>query len=140
MKLTAAAVIRGAKLALDDVRSYTREVARFGEGECVVLTIETEEEHRTGAQNRFFHGPILNAFMTLGYHKQEAKDMLALRFIPSDINLLDGSIVRVPGHTSALSKQAFTEFIEACLQLAAEEGLYVKDAEDWRASQKAATV
>jgi hypothetical protein len=64
--------------------------------------------------------------------------MLAIRFIPSDITLLDGSIVRVPGHTSALSKEDFSQFIEACLQLAAEEGLYIKDADEWRARQGAA--
>lgn len=136
MKLTAYGVIRQGKVSLDDVRSYTQDVRQFGEGEAVVLSVESEEEHRTNAQNRFFHGPILKAFMTLGYHQQEAKDMLALRLIPNEITLLNGSVVRVPGHTSALSKEAFTRFIDACIQLAAEQGLVIKDVDEWRAQQQ----
>ena len=76
--------------------------------------------------------------MTLGYHKQEAKDMLALHLIPVDVRQLDGTIVRVPGHTAALTKQEFTDFIDACLQLAAEQGLVIEDAEKWLTRQAVA--
>lgn len=142
MKLVATAVVRvlakdGAPgLALDDRRSFVFDLGKFGVGEEVVVTIESADEHRSNAQNRFFHGPVIDAFASLGLHRQEAKDMLALRFIPTDIHLLDGSIARVPGHTSALTKPQFTDFLEACIQLAAEEGLVIADVEDWRRSQE----
>lgn len=137
MKLTAPGIIRRGQVALDDARSYAVDIARFGDGEPIVVTIESAEDHRTSAQNKFFHGAIVGAFMKLGYHKQAAKDMLALQFIPNDIKLLDGSIVRVPGHTSALNKKDFSDFIEACIQLAAEEGLPISDVDEYRRSQAA---
>lgn len=74
--------------------------------------------------------------MALGYRKQEAKDMLCLRFIPRDIRLLDGSIVRVPGHTTDLDREEYSELIDASIQLAAEEGQVVKDATEWREAER----
>lgn len=114
-----------------DRQGLQEAIARFANGP-VVLRLSTPSESRSAAQNRFFHGPVLNAFMTLGYHKQEAKDILALHFIPIDVRQLDGTIFRVPGHTSTLTKQEFTDFIEACIQLAAEQGIVIEDADQWR--------
>ncbi len=121
-------------------RGEALDLSKFGAGEAVVVTVESEEEHRSDAQNRFFHGPILRAFMRdpngdVQMHKQEAKDMLCLMFIPVDVRLPDGTIARCPGHTATLKKAEFTQFIDACLQLAAEQGMPVDDVDEWRKTQ-----
>jgi len=119
------------------IKVYDREgmdavLAEYGDGEDLQFTIEEAGRKRTQAQNRFFHGPILKAFMSLGYRQQEAKDMLCLMFIPQEVKQLDGRIVLVPGHTSALKVNGFNDLIDSCIQQAAELDLYIEDADEWR--------
>lgn len=125
------------KLKLFDRGDFDRGLARFMDGQELDLTIEESAIKRTNAQNRFFHGPILKAFSSLGYHQQEAKDMLCLMFIPQDIALPDGSLARVPGHTSALTVAEFNALIDSCIQLAAENDIYIEDVAEWRAQHRA---
>ena len=136
-QLTTSCTVRGGKLKLFDLRGFERNLSVFCDGEALELYLESASERHTRAQERFLHGPVLKAFAELGYPKQEAKDMLALRFIPQDIRQLDGSIVRVPGHTSALTKADYTAFIEQAIQLAAEHGVVVQDGQQWLAEQRA---
>lgn len=126
------------KMKILDREGFDATFAEFGEGEEFNITLEEVGRKRTNAQNRFFHGPVLKAFMALGNGKQEAKDMLCLMFIPHDIHMLDGSIVRVPGHTAALSVEDFNDLIENCIRLAAENGQNVKDADEWRSERRRA--
>ncbi len=119
------------KLKMFEKDVFDREFARFGDGEDLELTIESVGEKHTTAQRRFFHGPVLKAFMNMGMGKQEAKDMLALMFIPQEITVFDGSVIRVPGHTSALKKDDYSRFIEESIQCAAEQGQVVEDADEW---------
>lgn len=129
--------IHAGKLKLLDKYEYDRGLERFMDGQELVLTLEEPEIHHSRQQEKFFHGPVLRAFMEhCGYRKEEAKAMLCLRFIPQDIKLMDGSIVRVPGSTAALGKKRYSELIEECIQLAAEEGIYIKDADVWRADRE----
>lgn len=123
-----------------DREGMDRLLAQFGDGEDYQITIEEAGRKRTQAQNRFFHGPILKAFEHVGYRKQEAKDMLCLQFIPQEVHQLDGSVVLVPGHTSALKVDEFNDLIDACMQLAAEHDIYIEDAEEWRRRQHQETV
>lgn len=126
------------KLKIFDRQGFDAVVAAYGDGEDLQLHVEEVGRRRTYAQNRFFHGPILKAFMSTGLHKQEAKDMLALMFIPQEVHLLDGTIARVPGHTSDLKVDEFNDFIDACLQLAAENDIHIEDVAEWRKQRRAA--
>jgi len=119
-------------LKIFDRPDFDRALERFAVGEELDLEIRTLGRKRTLQQNRFFYGPVLKAFGSLGYHKQEAHDMLCLMFIPKELTLPDGSIVRVPGHTSALQVEEFNALIEQCIQLAAENELYIEDANEWK--------
>ena len=109
---------------------------RFVDGQCLVLTLEEEGRKRTAAQNRFFHGPILTtiakAFRELGWTREDVKTELCLQFIPDEHTREDGSVVLVPGHTSALDVEPFNDFIDACIQFAAEHDIYIEDAQDWK--------
>jgi hypothetical protein len=121
------------RLKIFDRDGFDALIADYGDGEDLQLHVEDVGRKRTQAQNRFFHGPILKAFMDTGLYQQEAKDMLCLMFIPRECRLLDGSVVRVPGHTSELKVGEFNDLIEQCIQLAAEHDLYIEDADEWRA-------
>lgn len=128
---------RGKKIIrLSDRHGYDQFLDHYGIGEQLELTVATLAASHSDKQRRFLHGPVLDAFIEMGYRKQEAKDMLALTFIPQTIKLPDGSYVRVPGHTEALSREEYSAFIESCIQLAAEEGHPVKDAAEWRESER----
>jgi hypothetical protein len=120
------------KLKIFDVAAYAREFAQFGDGEDLELHIETIGRTRTHAQNRFFHGPILNAFADPYGGRVRAKTELCLLFLPVEHVRPDGSVVIVPGHTSTLTVKEFNDFIDECLLLAAENDIPIADAEDWR--------
>lgn len=123
------------KLKIFDLEGFNAVLAEYGDGEDLQLHVEEVGRKRTQAQNRFFHGPILKAFMTTGLYQQEAKDMLCLMFIPREVRQLDGSIVKVPGHTSDLKVDEFNLLIDQCMQLAAENDIYIMDGDEWRASR-----
>jgi hypothetical protein len=120
------------KLKIYDLKGFNEVVAAYGDGEDLSLAIHPVGRVRTQAQNRFFHGPILRAFQTLGYHQQECKEMLCLRFIPQEIRRLDGTTVLVPGHTSDLTVEQFNDFIDSVIELAAELDIIIEDAAAWR--------
>lgn len=118
-----------------DIQGFNSLLAEFGDGEDGVIHVDEAGRKHTRAQEKFFHGPVLKAFMREGRGKQEAKDMLCLMFIPHDILMLDGSIVRVPGSTSKLNVEDYNDLIEQSIQLAAENGQVVMDGAEWRARQ-----
>lgn len=134
--LAIACTFQGGKLKLFNREAFEKACYEFPDGFDGELIIQEVGKQRTSAQNRFFHGPVLKAFMELGYAKQEAKDMLCLRFLPQEVRTMDGDVVVVPGHTSALKVKEFNEFIESCIQLAAENDLYIEDADRWRAKHR----
>lgn len=125
--------IKNGKLKIFDRESFDQGLSQFGEGEELDLIIRPVGRVRTRAQEKFFHGPICKAFEALGYRKQEAKEMLCLRFIPQEIRMIDGSVAIVPGHTSKLKVEEYNELIEQSIQLAAENGQLVLDGGEWRA-------
>lgn len=120
------------KLKIYDLSAFNREFAQFGDGEELELHLETIGRKRTHAQNRFFHGPILNAFAEPYGGRVRAKTELCLQFLPVEHERPDGSIVIVPGHTSLLTVSEFNDFIDECLLLAAENDIEIQDSEEWR--------
>jgi len=135
-----ACTVKDGKLKLFNLDMFNRALYAMPDGLDLELIIQEVGKQRTSAQNRFFHGPVLRAFMDLGYRKQEAKDMLCLRFIPREVKTMDGEVVTVPGHTSELKVKEFNELIESCIQLAAENDIYIKDAQEWRLEHAPETV
>ena len=125
------------KLKIFDRAGFDAVLAEYGDGEDIQLELdEPAARKRTRAQEKYFHGPVLKAFEHFGYHKQEAKDMLCLRFIPKEIHQMDGEVVIVPGRTSTLTVEEYNDLIEQCIQLAAENGQIVLDGAEWRARHR----
>lgn len=127
----------GGKLKIFDLSGFNAVLAEYGDGEDLQISIDEPGRLRTRAQERFFHGPVLKAFEAFGYPKNEAKEMLCLRFIPHEVRQMDGSVVLVPGRTSKLKVDEYNELIEQSIQLAAENGQVVLDGAEWRAKRLA---
>lgn len=123
------------KAKIFDLDGFNAVLAEYGDGEDFHISIEEVGRLRTRAQEKFFHGPVLKAFEPLGYRKDEAKEMLCLRFIPQEIHTIDGEVVVVPGRTSKLKVDEYNDLIEQAIQLAAENGQVVMDGAEWRAKR-----
>src|SRR5215831_14456369 len=129
---TVLCTVSDGKLKLFDRAGFDRGLTQFGDGEELELHVEAIGRHRTHAQNAFFHGPVLQAFVNLGMTRADAKAELCLRFLPSEVRRLDGTVAIVPGHTSTLSIKAFNELLDSCIQLAAELGELIEDADRFK--------
>lgn len=117
---------------------FKHGLRQFGEGEEVLVTVSEVGVDHTGAQRRFFHGPVLDAFVRAGWTRAAAKAHLCLKFIPEEFRLPDGTIIIAPGHTTDLSRKRYSELIEASIQEAAEHlGETVQDADEYRARERA---
>jgi hypothetical protein len=132
------ATISGGKLKLLSKEQYDRGVAQFADGQELVLIVEEVGRKRTDRQNRFFHGPVCAAFAELGWDEAYTKAELCLMFLPVEHTRPDGSMVIMPGHTSTLTVEEFNRFLEQVIQYAAENEVYIADADEWRAKRGAA--
>lgn len=82
-------------------------------------------ERRTAAQNRLFHGPILDAFARhYRIPTTDAKAILCLWFLPRRVTV-DGVTHTVPGSTAALTVAEMTTFLDCCLGLAVSRGISI---------------
>lgn len=130
--------VRDGKIKIYNREALEKELYRWPDGLELEFVLQEPKRQRTNAQNRFFWGPVCNAFKELGYHPQETHDMLCLMFLPQQVKRLDGTLVTVPGHTSTLTVKEFNEFLEQVIQLASEQDIYIEDADVWRKQHGAA--
>ncbi len=135
---TTVATVRDGELLLLARHEFERGLSQFGDGQELVLTLEDIGRKRTHRQNRFFHGPVCAAFAELGWDEAYTKAELCLMFLPVEHTRPDGSLVIMPGHTSTLNVEEFNRFLGQVIQYAAENDVYIKDADEWRAKQGAA--
>lgn len=129
-----ACTVTGGKLKVFSREALVQALREFPDGLNLELLIHEPERKRSNAQNRFFYGPVCDAFKDLGYHKQETHDLLCLRFLPKPLKMPDGFVITVPGHTANLSVAEFNEFLEQVIQFAAEHDIQIQDSEQWLAS------
>jgi hypothetical protein len=105
-----------------------KAIQHFKRG-TVLFSMKVHRETRSNAQNRFWHGVVVPAFVDhCGYTFAEAKDALALELLPKEVvDVKTGEVKTVPGHTSDLNTKEFNELIERAQQLGAEMGIYIPD-------------
>lgn len=133
MKLTATGVIHEGKISLDDMRAYRDDMKRFGEGESIVVTVESVKEHRTTAQNRRYWKILSLLSDHTGHHAEELHEYFKPRFLPKHVVLTDASGIVIDdrvvgGTTTTLSTREFSDYCDRIIQFAAEElGFVVLD-------------
>jgi len=116
-------------LEMNDRDGMLRALRGFKRGANVLVTVKVHRETRSSAQNRFYHGVVIPAFVDhCGYTAAEAKDALALELLPREVvDVKTGEVKTVPGHTSQLNAKEFNDLIERAQQLGAEMGIYIPD-------------
>lgn len=134
MKFTASGIIRRGKVALDDRWGYERGVAKFEDGEAILLRVESLQRHRSIQQNKFWHAVVVKYFAEhCGYDHDEMHEVLKAELLP-EIRLIHnaatGEVIRevkTYGSTSALSTAEFNDLIERAQRLGAEMGVVIPD-------------
>lgn len=131
------ALVRDGKLRLDDRTGFDDALRRFGDG-TIAMRIEPLADKRSNAQNRFWHGTVIPAFMKElngesprdKHAFAQMKATLALELIPQTIVDMNGVEHVVPGHTADLSVAEFTDLITRAQQLGAKYGVYIPDSDE----------
>ena len=95
-------------------------------GKPVVLTIKAETKTRTDRQSRYYFGVVVPLIAEhCGYEKDEMHECLAMRFLRIEDDPITGSPRRK--RTPATDTREFAEYVDACIRLASELGVYIPD-------------
>ncbi len=95
-------------------------------GKSVVMTIKAETKTRTDRQSRYYFGVVVPLIAEhCGYEKDEMHDCLAMRFLRIEDDPITGSPRRK--RTPATDTKEFAEYVDACIRLASELGVYIPD-------------
>ena len=93
-------------------------------GRPVVLTIAPETKSRTDRQSRYYFGVVVPLIAEhCGYDKQEMHDCLAMRFLRIEDDPITGSPRRK--RTPATNTTEFADYVDACIRLATDLGVYI---------------
>jgi len=99
------------------------------------LVLKREAKRRSLAQNKLMWLWFACVESETGQYAQDVHDYYCLKFLPKDItDLKTGEVLRVGGHTSTLTSEAFTDFLNKVQADAATElgiKLPVPDEEGW---------
>lgn len=120
-------VLSGGLLVLDrpqDYARYTRSLA----GRFVEVVLRRQRTQRSLQQNNFYFGVVVTLLAAhCGYEKDEMHNVLAMRFLRMEDCVIMG--VRIPRrrHTPDTDTTEFSEYLDACIRLAAELGVVVPD-------------
>ena len=108
--------VSAGKLTLDRREVFDLQIKRF-EGKRVRISVELERSGRSNAQNRYFHGVIVQMISDhTGYEPEEVKAILKSMFLKAE---RDGrEYVR---ETHRLDTAEMAEFTDRCIRWAAVE-------------------
>ncbi len=111
---------------LPAVRGFMQHHLDSLKGKAVVLTIAPQTRQRTNRQARYYFGVVVPLIAEhCGYEKDEMHDCLAMRFLRIEDDPITGSPRRK--RTPATDTKEFAEYVDACIRLASELGVYIPD-------------
>jgi hypothetical protein len=94
------------------------------EGKQVDITIELHRDRRSDRQNRFYWGVIIKALSdSTGYRPEELHMALKIRLL----SRVDHRGLEIVKSTSRLTTDEAAEYIERCIELAANMGCEIKE-------------
>lgn len=101
-------------------------LASYTGGTPIDLTVKRATKKRTNQQSRYYFGVVVPLLAEhCGYDKQEMHELLAMRFLRIEDDPVTGSPRRK--HTPDTETKEFAEYVDACIRLAAELGVYVPE-------------
>jgi hypothetical protein len=93
----------------------------------VTVTVKVYRKQRTDRQSRYYFGVVVPLIAEhCGYDKQEMHELLAMRFLRVADDPVTGSPRR--RHTPETDTKDFSDYVDACIRLAAELGVYIPEA------------
>lgn len=112
MKQTEFYKTNGAVSNLGDLHAWLDRSVRYLKNGRYEVTVKEKKKKRSVAQNHLMWMWFACISQETGQPIQDIHDWYCLRFLPRDItDVATGQMVRVGGHTSTLSTEAFTEFL-----------------------------
>lgn len=124
--------IRGETLDVSALLSWVERHINWLRNGRYELQIKRSVKKRSLAQNKLFWLWMACMEQETGQLAQDIHDYYCYKFLPRDIaDLKTGEVVRVGGHTSTLTSEAFTEFLDKIQADAATElGITLPTPED----------
>jgi hypothetical protein len=112
--------IKGGKIALDDVRTLHLDIAAaFGEGEAVVLSVESVQAAVSRQARGYYFGVVLKALRQYSGHTIDDLHAWAkAKFTPKHLTILDGNgrvvdDLVIGSTTTTFSPEEFFDYVEA---------------------------
>jgi Ser-tRNA(Ala) deacylase AlaX len=128
-------IVKGGKAKVFNREDMELFIASLGEGEHFMLSIDKQKRGRSIQQNAYLHllfGILKDEFNKLGskFTLEKVKDMCKYKFL-LESEYVDGVYVgETVRHTSDLSVEEMSEFIEQIKAWAAEFSIYLPDASE----------
>jgi hypothetical protein len=122
-EVTAQAVLR---LPADQRRGFDAWLQTLT-GERVTVTVEKYRDRRSTRANRYYFGVVVKLLAEhCGYEVDEMHETLAMKFL----RIADCPVTGAPRRqrTPKTSTQEFSNYVEACIRLAAELGVVIPEA------------
>lgn len=129
-------VVQDGNIRVLDSTSF-REYLRSLPSEIeIVVRPRTSRKDRSNSQNKYFHGPVLDALVNLfneefGYTRDETKEIVKYKFLRDykEIKNKDGSteIMEYVKPTSSLTTVEFEKFMEEVRMWASQLGCDIKE-------------
>lgn len=108
------------------VRGLLRRHLQALADQQVVLIVRRHRKTRTDRQSRYYFGVVVPLLAEhCGYDKQEMHELLAMRFLRVEDDPVTGSPRR--RRTPSTNTKEFAEYVDACIRLASELGVYIPD-------------
>lgn len=144
MKLTVPGVIARGAIRLDDRRGFNADVAKFGEGQAIVLAVEDEKTSASRKAYGYYYGVVLKLLAEYSGHSVDDLHAWAkAKFTPKHVALLDGNgqIVDdlvVGSTTTTFDGHEFYEYVEELRRFMLERLQVVTPDPDpeWRAKHR----
>lgn len=115
--------VDGGAIEIRDKSEFMQYLRRL-EGKDVEIVVRRFRGQRSLDANAFYWGAVVTTMADeFGYDKQEMHDVLAMRFL----RIADCPITQSPRrkHTPECDTKEFAEYVDACIRLAAEHGVYI---------------
>lgn len=114
-------------LNLKAFREYTQQ---FKEGEDLVLSLERKKRNRSGQQNNYYWGVVLDLIARhTGHSSNELHEIYKRMFLPHEFITYNGKEIRVPGSTANLNTLTFGEYLDKIIAEAGSMGISIPPAE-----------
>lgn len=115
----------GGRLVLDAPLAYRAHLGKLRDRRVEVV-VRPFRSQRTQQQSRYYFGVVVPLIAEYcGYDKQEAHEVLAMRFLRIDDCPITGAPRRK--RTPDCDTAEFSEYVNSCIRLAAEHGIRVPE-------------